>query len=182
MAFNVNDFRGRLENGGARPNMFEVVLPPPANISALNTEELSFMCKATALPASQVGTIEVPYFGRTIKVPGDREFEQWNITVINDESFDLRDAFERWQTAIASYSTAVNSQRTGGSTSNPFSYTSAGVINQYGKEGEIIKTVTMVNCFPVNVGEIQLAWDNNNQIEEFEVTFEYDYFVSTSAI
>lgn len=182
MAFNVNDFRGRLQGGGARPNMFEVILPPPANISGLNTQELSFMCKATALPASTVGTIEVPYFGRTIKVPGDREFEPWTITVINDESFDLRDAFERWQTAMASYSTAVNSQRTGGSTSNPFSYVSAGIINQYGKEGEIIKTVSLVNCFPTNVGEIQLSWEENNSIEEFEVTFDYDYFVSTSAI
>lgn len=182
MPFNVNDFRGKLQNGGARPNMFEVVLPSPPNIAALDTEELSFMCKATSLPASNVGTIEVPYFGRTIKVPGDRTFEQWNITVINDETFDLRDAFERWQTAIASYSTAVGSQRNSGSTSDPYSYVSAGIINQYGKEGNIVKSVSLVNCFPVNVGEIQLAWDNNDQIEEFEVTFEYDYFVSTSAI
>lgn len=182
MAFNVNDFRGKLQNGGARPNMFEVVLPPPANISALNTEELSFMCKATALPASTVGTIEVPYFGRTIKVAGDREFEPWTITVINDESFDLRDAFERWQSAIASYNTVSGSQRGLGSSSNPFSYVSTGVINQYGKEGDVVKSVALVNCYPTNIGEIQLSWEENNSIEEFEVTFDYDYFTSTSAL
>lgn len=182
MAFNVNDFRGKLQNGGARASMFEVILPPPANISALNTEELSFMCKATALPASTVGTIEVPYFGRKIKLPGDRTFDQWTITVINDESFDLRDAFERWQSAIASFNTVSGAQRGLGSTSNPFSYVSTGIINQYGKEGDIIKSVALVNCFPINVGEIQLSWEDNDTIEEFEVTFEYDYFTSPSAL
>lgn len=183
MAFNVNDFRGKLEGGGARPNLFEVVLSnPPGAAAALNTEELAFMCKATALPASTVGSIDVPYFGRTIKVAGDREFQPWNITVINDEGFDLRDAFERWSSAMATFSTAGNTKRTLGATSNPFSYAATGIINQYNKEGNIAKTVTLVNVWPTEVGQIQLAWDANNAIEEFEVIFSYDYFVSGSNI
>lgn len=183
MAFNVNDFRGKLQNGGARPNMFEVIISNPAGAAAaLDTEELAFMCKATSLPASTVGSIDVPYFGRTIKVAGDREFDQWSITVINDESFDLRNAFERWSTAMASYSTAVNAQRNLGASSNPYSYAATGVVNQYGKEGNIIKTVSLINLWPVSVSEISLGWDQNNAIEEFTVTWAYDYFVSDSAI
>lgn len=183
MAFNVNDFRGKLQNGGARPNMFEVIISNPGGAAAaLDTEELAFMCKGAALPASRVGTIDVPYFGRTIKVAGDREFDPWTITVINDETFDLRNAFERWSTAMASFSTAVNAQRNLGATSNPYSYTSTAVINHYGKEGNIIKTVTLVNCWPSEVSEIALGWDQNNAVEEFTVTWNYDYMISDSAI
>lgn len=183
MAFNVNDFRGKLQRGGARNNLFEVILANPNGAAAgLNTEQLSFMCKSTQVPSSSTGTIDVPYFGRSIKVPGDREFQPWNITVINDETFDLRSAFERWQSAIASFSTAVNSQRTLGADSNPFSYTSTGTINQFGKDGTVIKTYTLVNVFPVEVGQMQLAWDANNQIQEFDVIFAFDYFTSDSNI
>lgn len=183
MTFNINDFRGKLVGGGARANLFQVIINSPtgANV-ALNTEQLSFMCKAASLPGSSVGTIEVPYFGRTIKVAGDRSFQDWTVTVINDEPFDLRNAFERWQSAMASFDTKAGKKTGLGATGNPASYSVNGQIIQYGKEGNIIKTVNLINMFPYNVGEIQLSWDAATQIEEFQVTFAYDYFTSDSAI
>lgn len=183
MTFNINDFRGKLVGGGARANLFQVIINTPtgANV-ALNTEQMSFMCKAASLPGSQVGVIEVPYFGRYVKVAGDRTFQDWSVTVINDEPFDLRNAFERWQSAMASFDTKGGKKTGLGATGNPASYSVNGQVIQYGKEGNIIKTVNLINMFPSMVGEIALSWDQAQQIEEFQVTFSYDYFTSDSAI
>lgn len=183
MTFNINDFRGKLVGGGARANLFQVIINTPtgANV-ALNTEQMSFMCKAAALPGSTVGTIDVPYFGRFIRLAGDRSFEDWVVTVINDEPFDLRNAFERWQSAMASFDTKGGKKTGLGATGNPATYSANGQIIQYGKEGNIIKTVNLINMFPSRVGEINLSWEQANQIEEFQVTFSYDYFTSDSAI
>lgn len=181
--FNINDFRGKLVGGGARANLFQVIINSPtgANV-ALNTEQMSFMCKAASLPGSQVGVIEVPYFGRTIKVAGDRSFQDWTVTVINDEPFDLRNALERWQSAMSSFDTKGGKKTGLGATANPATYSANGQVIQYGKEGNIIKTVNLINIFPSMVGEIALSWDQAQQIEEFQVTFSYDYFTSDSAI
>lgn len=183
MTFNVNTFRGKLVGGGARPNLFRVIINTPAGASVgLNSEQLSFMCKAASLPGSQINPIEVYYFGRPIKVAGERQFQDWQVSVINDESFDLRDAFERWQSAMASYATTGGKKTGLGATANPSSYTVNGQVIQYGKDGEIIKTVNLINMFPTSVGDISLSWDNNQQIEEFAVNFSIDYFTSNSAI
>lgn len=182
MAFDINEFRSRLEGGGARSNLFRVRVSNPPNGANLDSEEMSFMVKASSLPASIVGSIDVPYFGRVVKMAGDREFEDWATTVINDEDFKVRDAIERWSSAMAAYATTQGSQRQLGSDSNPYSYVANATIEAFGKEGDIIKTVTLVNCWPNNIGPIEMAWDNNNQIQEFETTWSYDYFLSDSAL
>jgi hypothetical protein len=182
MAFNVNEFRAKLEKGGARSNLFEVVLAVPVAAAAFPTEEFTFMCRATSLPASRVGVISVPYFGREVKMAGDREFDDWNVTVINDETFDVRNAFERWQSAVASYATVGNNQRQLGVTSNPNSYVATAAINQLGKEGDVVKTVQIINIFPQEIGAIELSWDQSTEIETFDVTFAYDYFISDSNV
>jgi hypothetical protein len=183
MAFNINEFRGKLQRGGARNNLFEVLIPAPANIvTGLNVEQLSFMCKASSLPASRIGQIAAPYFGRTVNLGGDREFDPWSITIINDETFDLRNAMELWQSSIASYETADDAQRINGASANPNSYVSSGFVKQYGKDGTVVKEVKLINIFPTEIGAIELAWDSNNQIEEFEVIFALDYITSSSQI
>lgn len=181
--FNINDFRGKLVGGGARANLFQVIINTPtgANV-ALNTEQLSFMCKAASLPGSEVGVIPVSYFGRQVNLAGDRTFQPWQVTVINDEPFDLRNAFERWQSAMASFDTKGGKKTGLGATGNPASYSVNGQVIQYGKEGNIIKTVNLINMFPSVVGEIALRWEQAQEIEEFTVTFSYDYFTSDSAI
>ena len=179
MAFDITQFRANLIGGGARNNLFQVVLPTPTGAAAsLNTEKLSFMCKSASLPGSMISPIELPYFGRTIKVAGDRVFEDWQIIVINDESFDIRNAFERWHSAMAAYSTVQAAKHTNGATSDPSSYSVTGEVWQYGKEGDIIKKIQIFNMFPTSIGPIQLSWDANSQVEEFDVTFSYDYFTA----
>src|SRR6185369_12885501 len=99
--FTVNDFRSKLVFQGAKQNLFQVVLPFPAvSQAASQTEQFTFMCKAASLPPEEMGVVPVPFFGRQIKVPGDRTFPEWTVTVINDETFSLRDAFETWSNAI----------------------------------------------------------------------------------
>lgn len=180
MAFDITQFRSKLTGDGARPTLFRVILNPPAFVG-FPTEQFSFMCKAASLPSSIIGHAEPSYFGRRIKVGGDRQFDDWTVLIINDESFDLRDAFERWQGGIASYSTVQNAQRNSGATSNPNSYVGNATVQQYSKEGDIIKEIQIVNMLPTMVGQIEVNWDANDTIEEFDVTFTYDFFVSDSA-
>lgn len=181
MAFNVNSFRAAMNGSGARPNQFEVIMTPPP-FAALNVEKFAFMCKAASLPTSTVNKIEVPYFGRKINMAGDRIYEDWNVTIFNDEAFDVRNALERWQSAIASHATIGNSQRQLGANANPNSYVGGALVNQYGKNGRVIKTYTLVNVWPTTIASIELDWEQNDTIEQFQVTFAMDYFVSASTI
>jgi len=177
MAFNISDFRGQLVGGGARPNLFRVTLGAPA-YAEFPAEKMAFMAKAAQLPESTIGSIEVPYFGRNIKIAGDRTFAEWTITVINDEDFLVRDALERWMDGIDTHTRAGTKR--GSATSNPGSYVADGVVEQFSKEGDVIKTVTFVNLFPTNVAAIDLAWDSNDAIEEFTVTLQYDHYTSNT--
>jgi hypothetical protein len=98
MAFNVNEIRSQMVGGGARPTLFQVQITNPAN--GAGDLKVPFMVKATSLPASNLGTIEVGYFGRKVKVAGDRTFDEWSVTVINDEDFLIRNAMEEWMNQI----------------------------------------------------------------------------------
>lgn len=182
MTFSVNEFRSRLQGGGARPNMFRVVISSPPFATGLDSREMSFLVKASSFPESTVGVIDVPYHGRTLKFAGDREFPDWNTTVINDEDFSLRDALERWQSAIAKFGTNEDSQRGNGANSNPFSYVSDARIEQLSKDGKVIKTEKILNCWPTNIGPIELSYENSNAIEEFEVTWALDGIESNSKL
>jgi hypothetical protein len=177
MAFTVQDFRSRLVFGGARANLFEVILPFPVVSGGVQNGELfSFMCKAASLPGSEVGTITVPYFGRQIKVPGDRQFPQWDVTIINDEGFQLRDTFERWMNALNSHFGNLRdpqAKTTGG-------YQVDATVRQYGKTGDIIKEYDMIGCWPSSVTPIDTTWDQNESIEEFQVTFQYQWWESNT--
>lgn len=175
MAFDVNAFRSNLVGGGARPNLFKVTMGAPAYVG-FPTEKMSFLCKAAQLPESTVGTVEVPYFGRNIKMAGDRTFPEWTVTIINDEDFLIRNAFESWMDGIDTH-TRTGTKR-GAAGANPTSYVSDGVVQQYGKSGDVIKEYTFVNMFPSNVAAIDLTWDVADSIEEFTVTFNYDHWTS----
>ena len=174
MAFNIDELRAQLTGGGARPNLFQVVLPFPAIAQAGSaTTKLTFTCKAAQLPGSDIAAIDVPYFGRTIKLAGSRTFQEWTTTVIQDEDFSVHDAINRWMNAINSH--AGNIREAGNS---PLDYQATADINHFGKDGEIIKTVKMVNMWPSSVAPIELGWENNDQIEEFTTTWTYDYWTS----
>lgn len=171
MSFNVSDFKGRLVNEGARPTLFRAQINFPVAGGAAFTD-FQFMCKAAQLPASTVGTIEVPYFGRKIKVAGDRTFAEWTVTVINDESFSVRNAFERWQNAINSYQGNVRNIGN--------QYHADALVRQYGKSGEdnVIKTYNFKDIYPSEISTIDVNWETADSIEEFTVTLQYNYFTS----
>jgi len=173
MAFSLTEFKANLEYSGARPNLFEFRMQFPAVISAGKAnDKLRFMAKAASLPASNIDQIVVPYFGREIKLAGDRTFEDYTVTVINDEDFAIRNALEQWLNAINSH--AGNR----GIAISPAEYQVDAEVIQFSRSGEEIKTYKMVGLFPTNVSAIDTSWDTNNTIEEFTVTFAYSWWES----
>jgi len=164
MAFSINQFKSQLVGGGARPSLFQVQISNP--VLGVADFKVPFMVKAAALPASNVGTYPVPYFGRQIKYAGDRTFEPWTVTIINDEDFAIRNAMEAWSNSINSH---VSNTR-----SLPQDYKSDAIITQYGKDGSTLRIYNFEGVFPINISEIGMAWEATDQIQEFTVTFDYD--------
>ena len=179
MPFNVNDFKQNLINEGARPTLFDVqfTLPPDVannGVTDLAPQEVQFRCKAAQLPASTVGLIEVPYFGRKIKVAGDRTFADWTITIINDESFSIRTKLQGWSNSINQH---VSNTRPANN------YKTNINVTQYSKantEAQGLVTYTLYNCWPSEIAAIDLSWETNDTIEEYTVTWQYDYWQLTN--
>ena len=169
MAFNVNEIRSQLTFGGARNSLFQVTITNPANSVA--DIKVPFLVRAAQIPPSTLGTIEVPYFGRKIRLAGDRTFGQWTVTVINDEDFLIRNSMEEWSNKINSLQGNV---RLFGSAS-PLLYKSAAQVTQYSKTGNPIRTYTFSGIYPSEISPIDVDWNSTDQIEEFTVTFQYDY-------
>ena len=175
MPFNISAFKANgLVYGGARPSLFNVFMSVPAGIGIDNVskDKFRFVCKTAELPESAVGTIEVPYFGRKIKVAGDRSFADWSVSVLNDEDFSVRSMFETWSNALNRL--VANVRDAAVSTEN---YKVDLDIYQYGKDGSTIRAYTLIGAFPTTIGPIGLNWESANQIEEFTVNFAYDYWI-----
>ena len=169
----ISQFKTALGGGGVRPNLFEVRLDA-SNLTefmgGVPAENLAFMCKAAALPAQNVASIDVPFRGRQFKVAGDRTIDNWTITVINDENFAIRNAMERWSQSIVDLATNQGQIA-------PTNYMSSADVFQYSRQkgnGEnvgVIKTYRFIDIFPVTVGDIALSYDSGDTIEEFDVEF-----------
>jgi len=171
MAFNVNDFKGALTGGGARNSLFYVEFDTP--FTSLPTTR--FMVKSAQIPAATIGAIDVPYFGRQIKVAGNRTFAEWTPTIINDENFSIRNAMENWSSRINAHIGNTNTTGSG----NPNNYKSDATVIQFSQNGQAIKSYKFVGMFPSEVSTIDLAWETEG-IEEFTVTFQYDYWESAA--
>lgn len=170
MAFSVNEIRSQLTLGGARNTLFQVQIQNPANGAA--DIKVPFMVRAAQLPASDLGVIEVPYFGRKIKLAGDRTFAEWTVTVINDEDFLVRNAMEQWSNQINSL--RGNLRTFGGA--SPSLYKANAQVTQFSKTGVPIRTYTFNGIFPQTITAIDLDWNATDQIEEFQITFQYDWW------
>ena len=163
---NIAQFIANLRGGGARPNRFEVVIEFPAFAGTANEIRQSvFLVNSTSLPGSTLGVIEHPFRGRTIKLAGDRVFDEWEATFVNDTDFGLRDAFERWHNGINSYSTNRSSI--------PENYFSNVSVYQLDSNDRRIKTYNMKMAWPSVVAPIELAQDQNDVLELFSVTFAF---------
>ena len=167
---NINDFKAKLAGGGARPNQFKVTMPFPgyAQVGG-EIEDLAFLCTATSIPAMDIGNINIPFRGRQIKVAGDRTFASWSITVLNDTDFKLRNAFERWQNGI-------NNMTDNEGLSNPVDYQVDVFVDQLDRNGNTLKSYTLRGAYPVNLASIPLGYSLNDEIENFDVEFQYQYF------
>jgi len=171
---NINDFKAKLAGGGARNNQFKVTMPFPgyAQVGG-EIEDLAFLCKSTSLPAMNIGTVAVPFRGRSIKIAGDRTIPNWSITVLNDTDFKLRNAFERWQNGI-------NNMTDNEGLTNPVDYQVDAFIDHLDRNGNTIKSYTLRGAFPTGISDISLDFAETTDIEEFGVTFEYQYFESNT--
>jgi hypothetical protein len=181
------DIKSRLTGGGARPNLFEISIPSlPAGIRGWDNRKFKVLCKAGGLPASNVGVIEVPFRGRTFKVAGDRTFDTWTVTVINDDDFSLRKPFEEWMQLVAQYGD-------GSGAKNPNTYMKEATVTQLRRRASAVGNNRAFNTglqdgrkymfkdiFPTNVSQIDLSYDSTDTIEEFTVEFQVNYWYPIS--
>jgi len=188
----ISSFKSKLIGGGARPNLFEVDVTFPAAVNlgiqgdggsgSFDSENFRFLCKTAALPGSNVTPIEVPFRGRTLKVAGDRTIQPWSVTIINDENFSHRRAFEAWIQNMAQYGDASG-------LTNPNDYMGNAVVYQLGRsestqqgtnttgnDSRILAQYRFIDIFPTSISEIGLSYDSENAIEEFAVDFQVQYY------
>jgi len=166
MPFDINRFKGAFALEGARPTLFEATIfgLPSAN------REFTFHCKAAQLPGKTLGMIELPYFGRKIKVHGDLTFAEWTVTVLNEENFSVRNSFELWMSTINQHN--ANTKIDSGYK------TPLASVTQFGKDGNPVKEYTFQGMWCSDIAGIDVAWDSNDQIEEFTATLQYDWWES----
>jgi len=179
--FNVGSFRAAMTGDGARANLFEVSLKPPSADSGV-VEKITYMAKAAQLPGSTIGMAQLSYFGRELKFPGNRTFPDWTITIINDENFLIRNIMERWMAGINSHETNLRStQFKDGPLANGYSVLAD--VHQYGKTGGTpIKSYKFYGMFPIDISPIELDWGTNDAIEEFTVTFAYQWWENVDSL
>ena len=171
---NINDFKAKLAGGGARANQFKVTMPFPgyAQVGG-EIEDLAFLCRSTVIPAMEVPSFNVPFRGRSIKIAGDRTIGDWSVTVYNDTNFKLRNAFERWQNGI-------NNMTDNEGLTNPVDYQVDAFVDHLDRNGNTVKSYTLRGLFPTSIAAIDLTYDEQTAIEEFSVTFSYQYFESNT--
>jgi len=181
----IDKFKSRLTGGIARPNLFEVVLAFPDGTVDESVSDIDpktrFLVKAAALPASNIAPISVPFRGRQLKIAGDRTFDEWTITVINDTDFAIRGSFERWMNSMSKVSDNAGNI-------NPEDYTKDAFVYQLGRAGvdagsqssqanmPILRTYKFYSVFPTNVSQIDLSYDSSDAVEEFTVTLQVQWW------
>lgn len=179
MPFDIGAFRSALSLDGARPNLFEVSMTFPAvvvdDVTSVG-EQMSFFCRAAQLPGSTVNQVPLNYFGRELKFAGNRIFTEWTVTIINDEDFKVRNAFERWMNGLNSHRGNLRNP----AFTSPTSYTQDATVTQYAKTGEAIKAYKFIGMFPMDISPIEVDWAANDTIEEYAVTFAYQWWESTT--
>lgn len=166
--FNINDFRNRGIKAGARPSLFEVTLLDLPSQIARAGDSFRFTCRASQIPPAALESVDVPYFGRKIKLVGDRTYPDWNVTIINDENYQIRNMFESWSFLMNSPVENIKYIT---------KYKSNARVTHFGKNGLPIKEYMFEGIFPTTIDAMPLDWDTTNTIQTFDVTFAYDYWI-----
>ena len=167
----ITDFKSKMAGGGARPNLFEVelVFPDPIAIENDVKEKSRFLVKAAQLPASNITPIEVNFRGRILKIAGDRTFDTWTVTVINDVDFAIRSAMEKWMDFINSMEDATGSQ-------DPAEYQPDAYVHQLDRDGSTLRTYKFHDVVPTNISAIDLSYETVDSVEEFTVEFQVQWW------
>ena len=194
MAFNLDAFRSSLQYDGARPNLFEIILIPPTGLNGAISagQKMRFLARAASIPAGTIGTVPVFYMGREVKIPGNAMYQEWAVTILNDEDFAIRNVFERWHGALNGHQSNIRAP--GFLNFNGYSVNASVV--QYSKSGTGriaglgsgitgggtaggstgIRKYNFVGMWPIDVAAIPLDWAADDTIEEFTVTFAYQWW------
>jgi len=173
----ITGFKSKLAGGGARPNLFEVELafPDAINIDNDVKEKSRFLVKASALPASNIAPIDINFRGRILKIAGDRTFDTWTITVMNDVDFSIRNAFELWMNQINKLS-----DNTG--TTNPAEYQPDAYVHQLDRDGSTLRTYKFHDVFPTNLSQIDLSYETTDTIQEFTVEMQVQWYEAIKGV
>ena len=167
----ITDFKSKMAVGGARPNLFDVelVFPDPIAIENDVKEKSRFLVKAALLPASNITPIEVNFRGRILKIAGDRTFDTWTVTVINDVDFSIRSAMEKWMDFINSMEDATGAQ-------DPALYQPDAYVHQLDRDGSTLRTYKFHDVFPTNISAIDLSYETVDSVEEFTTEFQVQWW------
>ena len=171
----IEDFKAILQGGGVRPTMFQVELTFPTGVSRNNnrlTNDGTFLIKATQLPASTIGVIDVPFRGRKLKVSGDREFADWNVNILNDVSFGLREGLEEWSERIQNHNYALGAPELN-------DYYASAIVRQLDRDGRQLRAYSFEGIWPREIEAISLDFESNNAVEDYGVTFAVQYWSAT---
>ena len=173
----ITDFKSKLTGGGARPNLFEVELAWPDTIGIANDvkEKSRFLVKSAALPASNITPIDINFRGRILKIAGDRTFDTWTVTIINDTDFAIRSAFEKWMNLINKLDNATGAQ-------NPADYQEDAYVHQLDRDGSTLRTYKFLDLFPTNISQVDLSYETIDTIEEFTVELQVLYWESIKGV
>ena len=174
--FSVTKFKANLKHGGARPSLFKVEFQYPSTLTTRPNppNQASFLVKSTTIPASTIGSYDVFYHGKAIKVAGDRTFDTWDTTIINDEDFGIRNTLEKWMSAISDHSLNTrNKEIFNTAEGKEAKYKSTMRVTQFSKAGEVLRTYRFKGAWPSSLSTINLDWATQ-EIEEFTCTWTYD--------
>ena len=172
--FAVTKFKAGLQHGGARPSLFKVDFLYPEDIKP-PTIRAEFLVKATTIPASTIGSYDVFYHGKAIHVAGDRSFDTWDTTIINDEDFGIRDTLENWMNSISNHKLNTRNKEIFNTSEGDIAkYKSTLKVQQFSKAGKKLRTYTFVGAWPSALSTINLDWSTASEIEEFTCTWVYD--------
>jgi len=166
----IDQFKAQLIGGGARANQFRVILNTPSGIATgLIAANAQFMIRSASLPGQTITEVPVQFRGRQLYLAGDREFETWTTTVLNDTDFAIRNGLERWMNGI-------NNLQTNTGVTNVTEYTADMVVQQLDRDDAILKQYTLTSCWPTAISAIDLNMETASEIETFEITWRYTSF------
>lgn len=179
MAFSVTEFKSNLKQGGARASLFTVDLLFPNGVTTPPTRS-DFLIRSSSIPASNIGTHEVYFHGKGIKIAGDRTYDTWDTTIINDEDFGIRKSIEEWMNLVSDSKLNNRDTTFSNAEGENVDYKKTLTVKQFGKTGNLLRSYRFINAFPTALSPIALDWASSD-LEEFTCTWTYDYWESTSS-